>query len=142
MFQAQSTDQGELQHILEQELDYFNSVLQFSQKFEKQVKSLPVAMLEDMVRYRQEWIDKIQKLEEQRNRLKDPAETETDKDLIRKISQCAQKLVKIDERIYGGLQKRKLQYVKEHAQVVSETAYTKKQSSAGQSAKIVDIIGK
>ena len=141
MFQTQSADQGELQHILKQELDYFNSVLQFSQKFEKQVKSLPVSVLEDMVRYRQEWIDKIQKLEEQRSQLKGETEAKTDKDLIRKISQCAQKLVKIDERIYSSLQKRKLQYVKEHAQVVGETAYTKKQSNAGQSAKIVDIIG-
>lgn len=141
MFQTQTDDQGELQNILQQELDYFNSVLQFSQKFEKQVKSLPVSVLEDMVRYRQEWIDKIQRLEEQRNQLKGANEDETSEDLIRKISQCAQKLVKIDERIYSGLQKRKLQYVKEHAQVVSETAYTKKQTNADRSAKIVDIIG-
>lgn len=141
MFQTQAANQGELQNILQQELEYFNSVLQFSQKFEKQVKSLPVAVLEDMVRYRQEWIDKIQKLEEQRNRLKGVSEAKTDKELLRKISQCAQKLVKIDERIYEGLQKRKLQYVKEHAQVVSETAYTKKQTNADRSAKIVDIVG-
>ena len=68
MFQTQATDQGELQNILQQELDYFNSVLQFSQKFEKQVKSLPISVLEDMVRHRQEWIEKIQQLEDQRIR--------------------------------------------------------------------------
>jgi len=66
LFQTVSNNTGQLQDILNEELECFTAVLQFSQKFVRQIKSLPVSVLADMVKYRQEWIDKIQRLEERR----------------------------------------------------------------------------
>lgn len=141
MFQTVSANESQLQNILKEEFDYFTSVLQFSQKFLKQVKSLPVTVLADMVNYRQEWIDKIQNLEDRRKTLNIQKEDAVSTEIIQKISKAAEKLVKIDKRIYENLQQRKLKFVKEHADVVSETAYTKKQTGiSGQASKILDIV--
>jgi len=141
LFQTISANESQLQSILHEELDYFTSVLQFSQKFLKQVKSLPVSVLADMVNYRQEWIDKIQNLEERRRALNIQKEDAVSAKIIQKISKTAEKLVKIDERIYENLQQRKLKFVKEHADVVSETTYTKKQTGiSGKASKILDIV--
>ena len=142
MFQTVSTDESQLQNILEQELEYFSSVLQFSQKIQRQIKTLPVAVLSEMVSYRQNWVEKIQKLEKERKKLQSTEEDPRCKEVIKNISKSAEKLVKIDERIYAGLQQRKLKFVQEHSDVVSETKYLKDQKTKkGQSSsKILDIV--
>lgn len=141
MFQTEQNGGNELQAVIQEELEYFNSVLQFSRKFLRQVKSLPIPVLADMVRYRQEWIDKIQKLEERRKVIDKDLENDATRKLTKEISKLAGQLVKTDEQIYSGLQKRKLNFVKEHADIVSETSYTKKQRyNSGQSANKLDIV--
>ena len=142
MFQTVSADESQLQNILEQELECFSSVLQFSQKIQKQIKSLPVTVLSEMVSYRQNWVEKIQKLEEQRKKLKSTQDDPHCKEVMKNISKSAEKLVKIDERIYAGLQQRKLKFVQEHSDIVSEAKYLKDQKTKkGQSSsKILDIV--
>ena len=142
MFQTLPADESQLQNILAQELEYFSSVLQFSQKIQKQIKSLPVAVLSEMVNYRQNWVEKIQQLEVQRKQLEAVQDDPRCKEMMKNISKSAEKLVKIDERIYEGLQQRKLKFVQEHSNVVSETQYVKDQKSKrGQSSsKILDIV--
>jgi len=53
----------------------------------------------------------------------------------------AEKLVKIDERIYENMQQRKLKFVQEHSEVAGEAVYTKKQvGNKGQNSRVLDII--
>ncbi len=117
----QTTDSGEQQllSILSRELDSFNSVLDFSQKIVDQVGALPLAALSQMVQYRQEWIEKIQALEQQRKKL---ALNQKDDDIeyyMKMISAAAQKLVDIDKKIFENLRMRKIQFAKQHADLVS-----------------------
>ena len=56
MFQTESTEQNKLQNILKEELEYFSTVLQFSEKFVKQVGTLSISVLAKTVNYRQELI--------------------------------------------------------------------------------------
>jgi hypothetical protein len=142
LFQTLPSTESQLQNILTQELEYFSSVLQFSQKIQKQIKSLPVSVLAEMVNYRQTWVEKIQNLEEQRKKLESAQEDPRCKEIIKNISKSAEKLVKIDERIYAGLQQRKLKFVREHSDVVSEAKYLKDQKSkrGHSSSKLVDIV--
>ncbi len=141
MFQTDSNNASQLQGILSEELECFTAVLQFSQKFVRQIKSLPVSVLADMVKYRQEWIDKIQQLEERRRAITDEQEDAASKEIIKKISKTAEKLVKIDERIYENMQERKLKFVQEHSDVAGEAAYTKKQvGKKGQTSRVLDIV--
>ncbi len=141
MFQTDSNNASKLQDILNEELECFTAVLQFSQKFVRQIKSLPVSVLADMVKYRQEWIDKIQQLEERRRAVDDRQEDVASKEVIKKISKAAEKLVKIDERIYENMQERKLKFVQEHSKVAGEAAYTKKQvGKKGQNSRVLDIV--
>ena len=86
MFQTDSNNASQLQGILSEELECFTAVLQFSQKFVRQIKSLPVSVLADMVKYRQEWIDKIQQLEERRRAITDEQEDAASKEIIKKTN--------------------------------------------------------
>ena len=141
MFQTISNNANQLQEILKEELERFSAVLKFSQKFVRQINSLPVSVLADMVKYRQEWIDKIQQLEERRRTISEKQEDGVVQDLIKKISKTAEKLVKIDERIYENMQQRKLKIVQEHSEVAGGAAYTRKQiGKKGQSSRMLDIV--
>ena len=119
MFQQEVASTNELSQILTQELDSFKAVLQFSEKIASQVDSLPISVLYQMVEYRQKWIEKIQRLEAERSKLQSSIVDETSKQIIQDISELAQKLVKIDEKIYRQLRKRKNKFVKEHADLIS-----------------------
>jgi len=142
LFQTAHREFDREQHILQEELESFDSVLQFSKKFLKQAKSLSVPVLAKMVNYRQQWIDKIQNLEQQRAQLNLNTEDQTSSDYLKRISQTAQKLVKIDEQIYAQLQQRKIKIVNERSNVISEAQYTHKQKAGGQgkSSKRVNIV--
>ncbi len=137
MFQQENKIPEELNEILAQELDSFKAVLQFSEKIVDQVDSLPIAVLHKMVGLRQQWIDQIQKLEEQRARLADQKVDEKGKEMIQNISQLAHQLVSIDDKIYDALRKRKNKYVKEHADLISARRNNK--MSDGYS-RVMDII--
>ncbi len=141
MFETEPLGGKKLNDILQEELEYFDATLQYSKKFLKQVNTLPVAVLAKMVNYRQQWIDKIQELEQLRNSLNE-TEDSVSKTYLKKISQTAKKLVKIDERIYEHLQQRKIKIVNERSNIISETQYTKKQSVSGdgKSQNILNII--
>ena len=141
MFQTNSNNASPLQNLLNEELQCFTAVLQFSQKFVRQIKTLPVSVLADMVKYRQEWIDKIQQLEERRKTIDEKEVDAVSKEIIKKISKTAEKLVKIDERIYENMQQRKLKFVQEHSEVAGEAAYTRKQAGKkGQRSRVLDIV--
>ena len=140
MFQNTLDETNELNSILQDELDSFSSVLQISEKIVNQIDSLPISMLTKMVNYRQEWIDKIQQLEAKRKAVKNAEENSEIQKYMKKISSLAEKLVKIDDKIYLNLQNRKLKYVQEHSAISGESNYNKKnkRSSSG-SSSIVDI---
>jgi hypothetical protein len=138
LFQNTSKTSNELSVILQEELDSFSSVLKISQKIAGQVDKLPISMLTEMVNYRQEWIEKIQQLEEKRKSCGSSEENSEVQDYMKKISDLAEKLVKIDDKIYLNLQNRKLKFVKEHAAVSGEVNYSikHKRSSGGTSSKV------
>ncbi len=140
MFQSALEETNELSTILQDELDSFSSVLQISQKIVSQVNSLPISMLSKMVNYRQEWIEKIQQLEAKRKACKNADDNSEIQNYMKKISDLAEKLVKIDDKIYVNLQNRKLKYVQEHSAFSGESSYNikNKRKSSG-SSSIVDI---
>ncbi len=119
MFQEQTHRESDLKVILNQELDSFHSVLQFSEKIIEQIDTLPISALSQMVEYRQKWIDQIQKLEEYRKKMGDQAIGENERLVIRNISDLARKLVEVDDRIYQQLQSRKLKFIKQHADLIA-----------------------
>lgn len=137
MFQSVSEQQGELASILQQELDSFDSVLQFSEKFARQVESLPVNSLAQMVNYRQGWIEKIQLLEEQRKKLDFSPKNDEIETIMKRISAAAEKLVAIDKEIYTALQGRKMKFVREHAQMVDQA---RPEKNTGNASRLLDIL--
>ena len=112
MFQLFSKNE-ELQDLLKQEVEYFRSILQFSEKSLGQIETLSVNVLSEMLSYRQEWIDKIKKLEEKRKTLQEEHPDVETEGFLRKISQLASSLVEIDNQIYKNLQARKLKYIQQ-----------------------------
>ncbi len=137
MFDKNMNNVPDLNVILNQELDSFNSVLQFSEKIVEQIDTLPISALSQMVEYRQKWIDQIQELEGYRRRISDQAIGEDERIVIQNISKLARKLVEIDDQIYRQLQSRKLKFVKQHADLIAARRQNK--SSNGLSNRM-DII--
>lgn len=128
MFQNSTTIPDSLEGILKLELDYFNSVVAISEKVVKQVENLPISVLTEMVNYRKDWIDKIQKLETHRKDYNLVATSQNEDEIMKKISKMASKLVKIDDKIYANLEQRKLQYIKESSALANESQYAHKQA--------------
>jgi len=137
MFQHDTKILKDMNEILAQELDSFKAVLQFSEKIVDQVDSLPITVLHKMVGLRQQWIDQIQKLEALRAELSDQKVDEQGKEMINNISQLAHQLVKIDDKIYDALRKRKNKYVKEHADLISARRNNKMTDGY---SRVMDII--
>ncbi len=137
MFQHETKIPKEMNEILAQELDSFKAVLQFSEKIVDQVDSLPITVLHKMVGLRQQWIDQIQRLEALRAELSDQKVDEQGKEMINNISQLAHKLVKIDDKIYDALRRRKNKYVKEHADLISARRNNKMTDGY---SRVMDII--
>ncbi|MCD6374143.1 MAG: hypothetical protein J7L94_01365 [Caldisericaceae bacterium] len=137
MFQHDTKIPKDMNEILAQELDSFKAVLQFSEKIVDQVDSLPITVLHKMVGLRQQWIDQIQKLEALRAELSDQKVDEQGKEMINNISQLAHQLVKIDDKIYDALRKRKNKYVKEHADLISARRNNKMTDGY---SRVMDII--
>lgn len=137
MFQHDTKIPKDMNEILAQELDSFEAVLQFSEKIVDQVDSLPITVLHKMVGLRQQWIDQIQKLEALRAELSDQKVDEQGKEMINNISQLAHQLVKIDDKIYDALRKRKNKYVKEHADLISARRNNKMTDGY---SRVMDII--
>jgi len=119
-------EQNELIQILSQELDFFNTVLQFSEKYVDEVVDLPVAALASMMSYRQEWIDKIQRLEERRKQIIQPNQDQDTAAYFKQISDTARKIVEVDEKIHQSLQDRKLKFIQKHADISSQSAASAK----------------
>lgn len=141
MFQTSGVDKNELVQVLAQELDFFTAVLQFSEKFVDEVDKLSVTTLANMVTYRQEWIEKIQRLEEKRKNLSQIGSDEETKKYFQLISEAAKKLVVIDQQIYQHLQTRKMKFIQKHADISNETQRNVEQSkSRFNRARFVDII--
>ncbi len=138
MFQQETQSAENLNQILNKELDSFKAVLQFSEKIVDQIETLPISVLYKMVEFRQQWIDKIQKLEEFRNKLTDQKVDETDKEIIKDISALAEQLVKIDERIYKQLRERKTRYIKQHADLITARRQNRKDNNGY--SRVMDII--
>ena len=132
MFQTYSNQKEDAGAILKQELEFFDSVLQFSKKFMEQVPSLPINVLSNMVNYRQEWIEQIKQLEDRRKRLPKRKQSAEEKKYLKEISSLAEQLVEIDKSIYRNLEQRKLKFVQEHSAMTAQGRYNldqaKKQS--------------
>ena len=140
MFQNSVAVPNDLESILKLELDYFNSVLSISEKVVKQIEALPVTVLTEMVNYRKEWIGKIQKLEDQRKQIDKGKRNAKEQQYMENISDLAGKLVKIDDKIYKNLEKRKLQYVEQSAAIAGQSNYSRKQSRNSSNSSQIDII--
>ena len=140
MFQNAAAIPNNLEAVLKLELDYFNSVLSISEKVVKQVESLPITVLTEMVDYRKEWIEKIQKLENRRKQLDSDPNNNNEKKYIKNISRLASKLVKIDDKIYKNLEQRKLQYIEKSAAILGEKEYSGKQISNTNNQSKINII--
>ncbi|APF18187.1 hypothetical protein [Caldithrix abyssi] len=137
MFQQETKIPSNMNEILAQELDSFKAVLQFSEKIVDQIDSLPISVLHKMVGMRQQWIDQIQKLEKMRGELAEQKMDENGKKMVQNISELAHKLVKIDDQIYAALRKRKNQYVKQHADLISARRNNKMTDGY---SRVMDII--
>ncbi len=135
MFQVDS-EKNELESLLEQELNYFKTLLQYTEKSLSQVDSLSVTVLTEMLKYRQEWIDKIQLLEQKRKNLVDKYPRVDQENYLQQISSIAGDLVEIDKQIYKNLEFRKIKYI----QQISDNAMGKNYMTRGQSqSHILDI---
>ncbi len=128
------TSSEKLQAILDQELDFFKTVLQFSKKFRDEVNQLPVNVISNMVHYRQEWVEKIQKLEKERANLAVDESSERADAVLREISDIAEQLVEIDRQIYQSLQNKKLKFIREHADTAGQ-----RPSNLNNNRSILDI---
>ena len=140
MFQNAATIPNDLESLLKMELDYFNSVLSISEKVVNQVETLPISVLSEMVNYRKEWIEKIQKLELRRKELDTGERDKTSQKYLKNISQLASKLVKIDDKIYKNLEQRKLEYVEKSAAISGQANYSRKHSHNTVGASKINII--
>ena len=139
MFQVDSDkkdDKNELISVLEQEFEYFETLLQYTEKSLAQVDSLSVSVLTEMLKYRQEWIDKIQLLEQKRKNLVDKYPGVDQEVYLKKISSIAGDLVEVDRQIYKNLEYRKMKYI----QQISYNAMGKNFMTRNQSkSQILDI---
>jgi len=136
LFQQTVDIPDNIEALLKLESDYFSSVLSISEKVVKQVQSLPINVLTEMVDYRKEWIGKIQKLEDHRKKLDFDIKSESSEKYIKEISVMASKLVKIDDKIYKNLEKRKLEYVEQSAAIAGQSTYSKNESRSISSTKL------
>ncbi len=137
--QTNAAENG-LLDVLNEELESFISVLQFSEKFLSEVHSLPVNIITRMVDYRQEWIEKIQMLEEQRKSMA-PENTEEAKPFLQEISKIAEQLVHIDDQIFKKLQQRKLEFIREHSEIVEHAHYQRRlKGNRGDNSRSLDIL--
>lgn len=134
MFQETAANNQDVLDILRTEHDYFSTLLTISEKVARQVESLAVDVMSEMVDYRKEWIDKIQKLEVERKSLETDMTDAAVASYMKKISSIAGKLVKIDNRIYKNLEKRKLEYMEKSAAISGQSFYSGKQASQIKSA--------
>ena len=133
----QTTSINSLNQVLESQIECFQTVLQVSEKSLEQIETLSIDVLRELLSYRQEWIDKIQKLEERRQ---DLSEEEKDADVsshINEISRLAARLVTVGNAINEHLEQRKLKYIK----LISDTAVGKGYNQRNQrpQTKIFDI---
>jgi len=135
------SQESELCSILEQELDFFNSVLEFSKKFVKEIESMQVNVLSNMVNYRQNWVEKIQRLEEKRKTIQVQENDSEAKKYLKQISEVASKLVSIDKKIYTNLQNRKIEFAKNHSDTAAQTSsFSKQATNPKGNSNRVDII--
>ena len=135
MFQVNS-NKNELEDLLVQELECFRSLLQFTEKSLYQIDKIPVNVLSEMLNYRQEWIDKIQYLEQQRKYMVDKYPDVNQDDYLEQISDVAGDLVEIDKQIYKNLEFRKMKYIQEISDNAIGRNYSGKESTK---SNILDI---
>jgi len=99
------------QNIINQEIVCLTNVLKISEKSLEQIDTVSINVLEELLTHRQQWINKIQKLEENRNSLSQDKNNYYSE--MEKISKIAKDLVEIDKKIYKALEIRKMKYLKE-----------------------------
>jgi len=141
LFQTELSQGSELHQVLKQELQSFNDVLQFSNKFVSEIESLPVDVLSNMINFRQKWVEQIQMLEKKRKTLQVKANDEQVKAYLKNISDLASKIVEIDKTIYKNLQKRKLKFVQNYSTTSSQArSFTRQVETKDSGSQRVDIV--
>ncbi len=133
------TGQTRLQTLLEQEVDYFRSLVQYSKKFVEEIETLSLNLVGEMINFRQEWIDKIQNLEDERKELNSNETNIETENYLKEISTMAKSLVEIDREIYRNLNSRKMNYVREMSKTATGKRYNAKQSQLSQNSNILDV---
>lgn len=128
MFQVDSK-KNELENLLRQELEYFQALLQFTEKSLSQIDSLSVNVLSEMLNYRQEWIDKIQDLEKKRKILIEKYPDIDQENYLKQISSIAGDLVEIDKQLYKNLEYRKMKYIQQISENAMSKNYISRESS-------------
>jgi hypothetical protein len=123
-----TTDPVALTVILQEELEAFNTILEYSRRMMDEINRLPINTLANMASYRQEWIEKIKKLEEKRVAQEADMKNKQNKELLQNISGIAEALVEVDKAIYAGLEKRKIDFIQRHSEIAETSNYTKKES--------------
>ncbi len=121
-----------LQDVLEKEVELFRSLLDFSKKFVGELDHLSLNIISEMLNLRQEWIDKIQKLEEVRAQLTDEKLSPELETYLQEISALAKNLVEIDNLIYRHLEEEKLKIVREMSGMAAGKRYQKREIQSGE----------
>lgn len=119
-------EQEGLKFILRQELEYFKTIYQFSEKFANQIQTMSVNVLAEMLNYRQELLDKVKDLETQRKAFSEEQEPDEVRNLFEKISEVAGNLVELDNTIYENLQSKKMEYIRQLSDTASGMNYQDK----------------
>ena len=130
----------ELQHLLKEEVDCFRSVLSVSRKSLERIDEMPIDVLNEMVNYRREWVERIQGLEVQRKSMPDEPRTPETVPLLSELSDLAVELVDVDKQIFARLQTRKLNYVRAMSANANGVAQQSRQTRSNNGTrKILDI---
>ncbi len=120
-----------LHDILKKEVELFRSLLDFSKKFAGEIDQLSLNIISEMLNLRQEWIDKIQKLETDRAKLKEEKLSPEMEAYLQEISALAKNLVEIDNLIYRHLEEEKLRIVKEMSGAAAGKNYRNREVQSG-----------
>ena len=103
-----------------------------------QMETLSIKVLTEMLHYRQEWIGKIQELEQQRQGLDDGPVPEQARAALEELSALAGELVEVDKAIFRSLEARKLKYIRLLSDTAAGKGYSARQARA-RSSTILDI---
>lgn len=106
-------DQMELKAVLEEEITCLRSILDISQRTVDKFEKMSMSVIQEILGFRQEQIEKIQRLEERRKVLQVSTAGNALEPFIKQLSGMAAELVEVDQWIYEALESRKMGYLRQ-----------------------------